>query len=71
MPAYGEVYADDTLQAEGVKTSSTIRLGPARTPVRVIGFLHDSRYSGQGTLWGSLATWRSVLAKNRPSERAA
>ena len=36
----------------------------------MIGFLHDSRYSGQGTLWGSLATWRSVLAKNRPGERA-
>ena len=32
VPAYGEVYADDTLQAEGVKTNSTIRLGPARTP---------------------------------------
>ena len=68
-PAYGEVYADDSLQAEGVKTGSTVRLGPARTPVRVIGFLQDSRYSGQGTLWGSLATWRSVLAANRPGER--
>ncbi len=71
VPGYGEVYADDSLQAEGVKTGSTIRLGPARTPVRVIGFLQDSRYSGQGTLWGSLATWRSVLAANRPGERAA
>ena len=70
VPAYGEVYADDSLQAEGVKKGSTIRLGPARTPVRVIGFLQDSRYSGQGTLWGSLATWRSVLAANRPGERA-
>jgi putative ABC transport system permease protein len=35
----------------------------------VIGFLDDSRYSGQGTLWGSLDTWRTVLAANRPGER--
>lgn len=71
VPPYGEVYADRSLQSEGVKEGSTIRLGPARTPVRVIGFLGDSRYSGQGTLWGSLATWRSALAANRPGERAA
>lgn len=71
VPAYDEVYADRSLQSEGVKEGSTIRLGPARTPVRVIGFLSDSRYSGQGTLWGSLATWRSALAVNRPGERAA
>ena len=46
-----------------------IRLGPDRSPVTVIGFLDDSRYSGQGTLWGSLGTWRSVLEANRPGQR--
>ena len=35
----------------------------------MIGFLDDSRYSGQGTLWGSLDTWRAVLAANRPAAR--
>ena len=70
VPAYGEVYAD-RLPAVRRRQPRAARsaFGPARTPVRVIGFLDDSRYSGQGTLWGSLATWRSMLAANRPGER--
>jgi len=70
VPAAGRVYADRSLQSEGVRQGSTVLLGPARTPVEVVGFLGDSRYSLQGTLWGSLQTWRSVLAANRPGERA-
>jgi hemin transport system permease protein len=70
VPARNEVFADSSLKSEGVSTGMTIRLGPARSPVRVIGFLADSRYSGQGTLWGSLDTWRAVIGANRPSERA-
>lgn len=70
VPAGNGVFADSSLELQGVRRGMTIRLGPARSPVRVIGFLADSRYSGQGTLWGSLATWRSVVGVNRPSERA-
>ena len=69
VPGPGQVYADDSLRSEGVAQGSTVRLGPDRTAVTVIGFLDDSRYSGQGTLWGSLATWRSTLAANRPGAR--
>ncbi len=69
VPGSGRVYADESLRAEGVRRGSVVRLGPARTPVEVIGFLDDSRYSGQGTLWGSLDTWRTVLAANRPAAR--
>jgi putative ABC transport system permease protein len=69
VPGPGEVYADASLQGEGVRTGSVLRLGPSRSPVRVIGFLEDSRYLGQGSLWGSLGTWRSVLAANRPGAR--
>jgi putative ABC transport system permease protein len=69
VPAPGRVYADSSLRSEGVKEGSSLRLGPARSRVEVIGFLDDSRYSGQGTLWGSLDTWRTVLAANRPGER--
>ena len=69
VPEDGQVYADRSLQAEGVAEGSVIRLGPDRSPVTVIGFLDDSRYSGQGTLWGSLGTWRSVLEANRPGQR--
>ncbi len=56
-------------ESEGVAEGSIVRLGPGRTPVKVIGFLDDSRYSGQGTLWGSLDTWRTALAANRPGAR--
>ncbi len=69
VPPDGQVYADSSLRSEGVRLDSLVRLGPSRTPVQVIGFIDDSRYSGQGTLWGSLNTWRSVLAANRPGER--
>ncbi len=67
-PADGEVYADASLRSEDVGEGTTIRLGPARTEVTVVGFVDDSQYSGQGTLWGSLATWREVVGANRPAE---
>ncbi len=68
-PGAGQVYADSSLRSEGVTTGSVIRLGPERSAVEVIGFLDDSRYSGQSTLWGSLGTWRTVLAANRPGQQ--
>ena len=66
VPAKGSVYADSALKAEGVTKGMVLKLGPARTKVTVIGFTSDSEYSGQGTLWGSLDTWRTVVAANRP-----
>ena len=69
IPGAGQVYADTSLRADGVAIGGVLRLGPTRSPVRVIGFLDDSRYLGQGSLWGSLETWRSVLAANRPGAR--
>ena len=69
-PADGEVIADASLRSEGVEEGTILALGPARTEVRVIGFVDDSRYAGQGSLWGSLDTWREVLAASRPDARA-
>lgn len=69
-PAGRGVIADTSLRSRGVRLGTVIRLGPARTAVTVTGFASDTRFSGQGTLWGSLATWRAVLAANRPAERA-
>ncbi len=69
-PPAGEVYADSSLRAEGVRDGQTILLGPARSPVKILGFLDSSKFEGQGTLWGSLETWRAVQAANRPGERA-
>jgi putative ABC transport system permease protein len=68
-PAPGEVYADDVLRADGVEVGMEILLGPARSPVTVIGFVSDTTYSGQGSLWGDPATWRDVLTANRPDQQ--
>lgn len=67
-PATGEVFADTALQADDVEVGDTLLLGPARTPVEVIGFVDDTQYAGQGSLWGSLDTWRQVSEANRPDQ---
>lgn len=65
-PAPGEVIADDVLQSDGVEIGDTLLVGPARTSLTVIGFVDDTQYSGQASLWGSMDTWRDVVASNRP-----
>lgn len=65
-PREGTVYADAVLKAEGVRVGDTLLLGPRRSPVTILGFVSDTQYAGQASLWGSLATWRSVSAENRP-----
>ena len=65
-PAPGEVYADDVLRADGIEVGMEILLGPARSPVTVIGFVSDVSYSGQGSLWAEPGTWRDVVGANRP-----
>jgi putative ABC transport system permease protein len=65
----GQAWADDTLKAEGVERGDTIQIGPSRSPVEVIGFVSDTRYAGQSTLWASLETWRQVQNANRPDAR--
>jgi putative ABC transport system permease protein len=68
-PRPGQAWADDTLKAEGVERGDTIKIGPSRSPVEVIGFVSDTRYAGQSTLWASLDTWRQVQNANRPDAR--
>jgi putative ABC transport system permease protein len=68
-PAAGEVYADDVLRADGVEEGMEILLGPARSPVTVVGFVSGTTYSGQGSLWAAEATWREVLTANRPDQQ--
>ncbi len=68
-PGPGEVYADTVLKADGVEEGMEILLGPARTPVTVVGFVSDTSFSGQGTLWADATTWRDVLAANRPDQQ--
>jgi len=67
-PADGTVVADSSIEAEGVAEGDILLLGPRRTPVEVVGFVEDTGYAGQATLWASLATWREVTAANRPDK---
>jgi putative ABC transport system permease protein len=68
-PPTGQAYADDILRADGVTAGMEILVGPARNPITIIGFVDDTAYNAQGSLWGSPATWRAVTEANRPDER--
>jgi putative ABC transport system permease protein len=67
----GEVWADETLRADGVEIGQELLLGPARTPVTVVGWVEDTSYNGQGSLWADVDTWREVLNTNRPDAALA
>jgi putative ABC transport system permease protein len=68
-PPAGQAWADEVLQAEGVEEGMTIELGPARSPIEIVGFVSDTSFNGQGSLWASPETWREVLGANRPDAR--
>lgn len=65
-PAPGEVWADEVLQADGVELGDELLVGPARTPLVVVGWVEDTSFNGQGGLWAEVDTWRQVLGANRP-----
>lgn len=65
-PGPGEAWADETLRADGVEIGQELLVGPARTPVTVVGWVEDTSYNGQGSLWTDVDTWRRTLNSNRP-----
>ncbi len=65
-PPAGEAWADRRLEAFGVHQGMTLKLGPARVPIRVRGWVEDTNYLLQGALWVSPATWRGVQNASRP-----
>jgi putative ABC transport system permease protein len=65
-PPFGQAWADETLQADGVEEGMTIEIGPARTPIEIVGFVQDTSFNGQASLWASPDTWRDALSANRP-----
>lgn len=71
VPGPGEAWADEILRADGVEEGTVLALGPARSEVTVVGFVSDTSFNGQGALWTSADTWRSVLADNRPEAQLA
>jgi putative ABC transport system permease protein len=70
-PPYGQAWADATIKANGVEEGMVIEVGPARTPVEIIGFVTDTNFNGQSSLWASTDTWRDALAANRPDAQLA
>jgi putative ABC transport system permease protein len=67
-PPDGQVLADALLRERGVRLGTTMLLGPTRAPVVVAGFVTDSGYQGQGTLWGSRATFEAVRGEGRRAD---
>ncbi|MFM8303784.1 MAG: ABC transporter permease [Actinomycetota bacterium] len=65
-PAPGTAWADDSLEADGVRVGDTVKVGPTRIPLEVIGFVTDTNFLQQGALWVEPETWRAVLAESRP-----
>ena len=64
----GQVYADSSLKAYGVRAGDTLLLGPKRYPVSVVGWVSDTDFLLQGSLWGTIDTWREVLGSARPDQ---
>lgn len=65
-PADGEAWADDSLKAEGVALGDVLNVGPARSAVTVVGWVKNSNYAGQASLWTTPPTWRDIVADNQP-----
>jgi len=70
-PVDGKGIADSRLQDQGVEQGDTILVGPAQTPVTIVGFVDDTSYLLQGSVWVNLATWREVQNANRPDSAVA
>lgn len=70
-PPAGQAYADSRLTSAGFAEGTTVLIGPARTPITIVGFVDDTGFSGQGSLWASDDTWRETQNANRPDARVA
>jgi putative ABC transport system permease protein len=70
-PADGEGIADSRLQDRGVGKGDTILVGPAATPITVVGFVDDTSYLQQASVWVNLTTWHAVQNANRPDAALA
>jgi len=67
----GQGVADRRLEDQGVGVGDTLLVGPAKTEITVVGWVEDTAYLQQGTVWVNLATWRQVQNANRPDAAVA
>jgi putative ABC transport system permease protein len=65
-PAPGQAWADERLKSFGVGDGDTLAVGPAGVPITVLGFVEDTSYLLQGSLWVEAGTWREVQNASRP-----
>jgi len=70
-PAAGTGWADERLRADGVEVGDELLVGPSRTPVMVAGWVSNTAYNGQSSLWVDVETWHTVLNQNRPDAALA
>ena len=70
-PGDGEGVADSSLRDSGVSKGDVILVGPAATPITIVGFVDDTRYLQQSSVWVNLPTWRTVQNANRPDAAVA
>jgi hypothetical protein len=62
VPGPGEAYVDASLrESAGVAEGDELAVGPFGTPVRVIGFTHDTNLFFQSGMIVDRATWRAAL----------
>jgi len=67
-PERGMALADATLRERGVRVGTTIAVGPARTPIEVVGEVDRAGFQGQGGLWVGPDTLTDVVAANAPGD---
>lgn len=70
-PRAGEAYADRRLSAAGVEVGDILGVGPGEIPVEVVGWVEDTSYLLQGSLWTAPETWREAQSAARPDETVA
>ena len=67
-PAPGEGVADRVLEAAGVAIGDTIEVGPGAVPVEITGWVDDTSYLLQGSVWVNAETWREAQTAARPDD---
>ncbi len=65
-PPDGKGIADSRLEDAGASKGDIILVGPQQTPIEIIGFVDDTSYLLQSSVWVNLSTWREVQNANRP-----
>jgi putative ABC transport system permease protein len=70
-PPPGTAWADGRLRDVGVREGDVLAVGPTGVPVRVAGFVSDTSYLLQGTLWVEPGTWRRIQGSARPDAALA